>query len=490
MISYAMCRILGCTLDYLGGILSKKISNDLSINLKRTFFKHYYEISPDLIYFEKFEKMYAIYVNDISTVASGFCGPVLWFLSSMSLFLWSSVTLISIRWELASIYIAAALMIVYTTVRTGKLIRTIQGDIRKADEDRIFLSKSAIEQYMKLLIMKCDEEIISKNVDAEEIYNNLSLRESKLSYGKTLVNDIVYYLAGAFVWLFGSFFILKNDMTAGELVAFISFSGMIISPIVRFSSQWIAIQKIRVSQKRIVDFLHYPAASWGDEVINKNTKHSLVLDNVSFGYSKDSSIIKNLTYQFEAGNIYCITGENGSGKSTLFKLICRVLNTYKGVIRFDGEDIRNFEKDAMYNIFAYEDEHPIIVYGTLFDNLTFGIKEPKMEEVQYLYEKIGLASSLGDKYTLNTILEKGDKQLSHGQKQLIGIVRNLLSHKEVMILDESFSGIADSLVAVIMDTYKEYCRENLSMMLYVSHNKEHQKLTNNHLCISDGDTVG
>ncbi len=480
---YMFCRVIGCVLDYSSSIVSKIISNNLSVTLKRVFLEHYYSISSEYVYTEKFEKIYTLYNNDITTIANGICGPVLWFFSSVSLFVWSSITLVNIRWELAVIYIFAALMILITTTKAGNTVKKLQVDKRKTEEIKMYAAKLAIEQYMKLLIMRYDHDMVVQNVEAEKNYNYVDIKETKITSMKTLVNDMIYYLAGACVWLLGSIYILRGNMTTGEIVAFISFAGLIISPIVRFSSQWISIQKIHVSIRRIVDFISQPSGGWGECSDVAECDRGLVVCEVSFAYAEKQKLIENFSYKFMNGQSYCIYGENGCGKSTLLKLICRIYDTYTGQIRYGGQDIRNLSKDTWYNVIAYEDESPIIVLGTLYDNLTLGIKNASKGEVDYLCEKIGLFDSLGSKYSFETIIEKGSKQLSSGQKQMIGIIRNLLSHKKILILDETLSGIAYPIVCVIINLYKEYCDEYGSILLYVSHDEEHQMLANSRVKI-------
>lgn len=480
---YMLCRVIGCILDYSSAIISKIISNNLSVTLKHFFLEHYYSISSEYIYTENFERIYTLYNNDISTIANGVCGPVLWFFSSVSLFIWSSITLVNIRWELAVIYFFAALMIVITTTKAGNTVKKMQGDKRKTEEIRMHVAKLAIEQYMKLLIMKCDHDMIAQNIEAEQNYNYMDIKETKITSMKTLVNDMIYYLAGACVWLVGGKYVLSGSMTTGEIVAFISFAGLIISPIVRFSSQWISIQKIFVSIKRIADFISQPSAEWGDCSDVDESNSGLVVCRISFAYAEKQKLIENFSYKFMNGQIYCIYGENGCGKSTLLKLICRIYDTYTGQIRYGGQDIRNLSKDTLYNVIAYEDESPIIVLGSLYKNLTLGIKNANKDEVDYLCKRIGLFDSLGTKYSFETIIEKGNKQLSSGQKQMIGIIRSLLSHKKILILDETLSGIAYPIVCVIIDLYKEYCNKYGSILLYVSHDEEHQMLASNRVKI-------
>ena len=128
---YVACRIIGCVFDYLNNVVSRIISNNMVLNLKRLFLNKYYSISSEYIYNEKFEKIYALYENDISTVANGICGPILFFASSVSLFIWSSITLVSIRWELALVYVITAVFIVFITLKAGNSVKKLQAEKRK-----------------------------------------------------------------------------------------------------------------------------------------------------------------------------------------------------------------------------------------------------------------------------------------------------------------------------------------------------------------------
>ena len=119
---YMIIRSLGCLSDFLSALLSKRITTNLMINLHKTFLEKMFSIFPDIIYSMQFEKLFTMYTNDISTLANGFSGPILWFCSSLSLFLWSSATLVSIRFELALIYVVAALIIMANTLKSGNQI--------------------------------------------------------------------------------------------------------------------------------------------------------------------------------------------------------------------------------------------------------------------------------------------------------------------------------------------------------------------------------
>lgn len=76
---YMLCRCAGCLLDYVNAMVSKIISNNLSIELKNMFLKQYYAVDSEFIYSEKFEKIYTMYDTDIAVITNGICGPVLWF---------------------------------------------------------------------------------------------------------------------------------------------------------------------------------------------------------------------------------------------------------------------------------------------------------------------------------------------------------------------------------------------------------------------------
>ncbi len=472
-IGYMLCRGLGCLFDYLGAILSKHLSNRLLVDLRRSFLENLYRRAPQTVYSERFERIFSLFSSDIDTVAGGVSGPLLWFCSSVSLFLWSSTTLVVIRPELAAIYVAAAILIALNTVASGKRIKKNQLKTKKVEEKRISHAKLIIDQYMKLLIMNQDAAMIRMNSEIDREVTELSLRDTKIASQKTLLNDNIYYLSGALVWLLGGFLVLAGNMTVGEITAFISFAGLIISPIVRFSSQWVALQKMRVSLQRIKEFQNNADADWGDESA-EGLCGALRFEKVNFSYSPDKPLIVDFSADFRADRVYCLAGANGSGKSTVFRLLTRLLDSYTGNIFYAGKNIRTFTKESLYGLIGYENEVPVIVNGTLYDNLIFSIPEADPSVVEELYVASGLSAMLGA--PLDLAVESGEKQFSRGQMQLIGIVRMLLSGKKILIFDETFSGIADDAVARVMKLLREYCRVNFAIVIFVSHNKDHQNM--------------
>jgi len=211
----------------------------------------------------------------------------------------------------------------------------------------------------------------------------------------------------------------------------------------------------------------------------------LCFENISFSYSEDKPLITNFSCRLKAGHVYCLSGANGSGKSTLFRLLTRIHDDFSGCISYAGQDIRTLTKEALYGLIGYENEVPVIIPATLSENLTFGIPDVDAAQMEHYYHASGLADMLG--VPLSFVVENGEKQFSRGQTQLIGIIRMLLSGKKILVFDETFSGIASDVIAQVMALLKTYCEANAAIVVFVSHNKDHQHMAG-HILSMDGDS--
>lgn len=170
---------------------------------------------------------------------------------------------------------------------------------------------------------------------------------------------------------------------------------------------------------------------------------TLEFRNVSFRYpGTDRAILKNLSFQIQAGKKYAFVGANGAGKTTIIKLINGLYQDYEGEILVNGEDIRAFDRDFLSNVFQDFARYPLSVR----DNITIGRKgEVTDEELNAAMEEAGLLSiveKLED--GVDTVLGKvkedsGD--LSGGEWQKIALARCILSKAPVRILDEPTSAM-------------------------------------------------
>ena len=171
---------------------------------------------------------------------------------------------------------------------------------------------------------------------------------------------------------------------------------------------------------------------------NKSEKYTVVLNDISFNYfKKEEKVFKNLDLKILRNKHYIITGPNGSGKSTLVGLISGALNPQEGKIEYD------------FNSVGYVSSNPLIIRGTLRENLSYG--STISDDKQLL--KLLVEFKLFDENNSLEILDKpiSNKTLSMGQMQKVAFIRSILLNPDLLILDESTANLDSETRKFVID---------------------------------------
>ncbi|MFX1327323.1 MAG: ABC transporter ATP-binding protein, partial [Promethearchaeota archaeon] len=173
-----------------------------------------------------------------------------------------------------------------------------------------------------------------------------------------------------------------------------------------------------------------------------NLKGDIDFDNVSFGYTKDHRILKNVTFKIPAGKKLAILGTTGSGKSTIINLIPRFYEVNEGTIRIDQQDIRNYLLTDLRKNIGIVSQETFLFNKTIAENIAYGNDNASRDEIIE-------AAKIADLHDFIVNLPKGydsivgerGTRLSGGQKQRLSIARALLTQPKILILDDSTSSV-------------------------------------------------
>lgn len=238
------------------------------------------------------------------------------------------------------------------------------------------------------------------------------------------------------------------------------------------------------SGRRVLNLLNEEAVI--DEVENGNTVElsDMIVDDVTFSYDHETTILDRVNAKIEKGKITGIFGKSGSGKSTLLKLMMRFWDPQKGKITMSDRNIKTISTKHLRSMQSFVTQDSILFQGTIEENLKIAKADATQEEMEHACKCASIHDfilSLKDGYQTN-IEELGDS-LSGGEKQRISIARAMLHPAEFILLDEPTSNLDALNEAIILKSLKEL--ENRSIVL-VSHRQSTMSICDQTIVMNEG----
>ena len=252
------------------------------------------------------------------------------------------------------------------------------------------------------------------------------------------VNSIVYMA----VVLLGAVFVIRDSLSVGMLVSFLSYANQYTKPFNEISGVVTELQNALACAQRVFDLLSEPEMTKDGEKLPEKKRGEVVFNDVSFSYTQDKKLIENFNLKVISGQKIAIVGPTGCGKTTLINLLMRFYDVDSGSIVVDGVNINDMPREALRGSFGMVLQETWLKSGTVKENLKMGKPDATDEE---MIEKAKLTRAhsfikrLPEGY--DTLIGESGGSLSEGQKQLLCITRVMLMNPPMLILDEATSSI-------------------------------------------------
>jgi subfamily B ATP-binding cassette protein MsbA len=253
---------------------------------------------------------------------------------------------------------------------------------------------------------------------------------------------------------FGGNSVIDGDITAGALVAFLTYAVNISNPIKRLSKVIANIQRALAAADRVFDVLDLPELIQNkpNAQLLPHVKGNVSFNNVSFAYNTDEPILDNVSFSATPGQVVALVGPSGAGKSTVASLLPRFYDVTGGSIVIDGLDIREVTMESLREQVGIVPQETMLFNGSVYDNILYGRLDATEEEVM-------AASKAANAHNFITELPNGyDTQLgdrgvniSGGQRQRIAIARAILKNPQILILDEATSALDTESERVVQE---------------------------------------
>ena len=277
-----------------------------------------------------------------------------------------------------------------------------------------------------------------------EEYTGLWVRLGKVMSRFWAVSDILSLSQILLVVVFGVVFCLRNEITAGEYIAFVSYNSLLTWPIRHLGRIIGDMSKAGVAVDRIGYIINSEVEKDGEDAVEPALTGDIAFEHVNFAYDGCPQMLHDIHFTMKAGTTLGILGGTGSGKSTLMLLLDRLYDLPKdcGRITIDGVDIADMKREHLRKNIGIVLQEPFLFSRTLQENIGITNKDLTLTEIREAARAACLDETIqGFSKGYDTFVGERGVTLSGGQKQRAAIARMLTQNTPIMIFDDSLSAV-------------------------------------------------
>ena len=288
-------------------------------------------------------------------------------------------------------------------------------------------------------------------------YTNMWVHLMKLLAAFWMSSDLFSYGQVITVLAYGAVLSVNGEITAGNYIAFISYTMMLMWPIRNLGRVISNLSKAGISIDRLRYIMNSEVEHDEENALTPEMDQDIVFDNVSYQYENGTSeILDHVSFTVKAGTTVGILGGTGSGKSTLMYLLDRLYDLKEGTISIGGVDIRKMKAQWVRQNIGMVLQEPYLFSRSLGENIKIAEPEADMEEIQHAAKIASLDHAIEHfKEGYETFVGERGVTLSGGQKQRAAIAQMLIRKPPIMVFDDSLSAVDAETDAKIRASLKE-----------------------------------
>lgn len=448
---------------YYGGWLGQYIVRDIRVNL----YQHILNLRLKFFDRTPIGVLVTRNISDVETLSDVFSEGLAAMIGDVLQLVFIMAFMFYIDWRLTLVSLSVIPPLIFSTYVFKEKVKKSFQEVRTA-----VASLNAFVQ----------EHLTGMNI--VQIFNNEEREHSKFKvinqeHTRANIRSVLYYSVyypvaevlgaigiGLLVW-YAAQGQIEGTISKGALIAFIMYNGLFFRPIRQIADRFNTLQLGLVSTERLLRLLD------SKELIADNGTYApadirgdVKFDHVWFAYNDEEYVLKDISFEANAGQTVAFVGATGAGKTSIINLLSRFYEINKGTITVDGHDLRDYDLKELRRHIGIVLQDVFLFAGTIADNITLGNQDITEEQIWEAAELVGAKRFIerlpgGLHYQ---VMERG-ATLSVGQRQLISFVRAMVYKPRIIILDEATSSVDSETEELIQEAIEKLMEGRTSLVI-------------------------
>ncbi|MGH3461592.1 MAG: ABC transporter ATP-binding protein [Kribbellaceae bacterium] len=353
-----------------------------------------------------------------------------------------TILLLNLYWPLGIVVLAAAVPIIWLSLRFEKRYLAISRRVQDQQGDLVTHIEESALGFRVIKAFGRREHVKSQFDDGAVKLYGTSLEKVRLASRFWTFLEVIPNLTLVIVLLLGALAVGNGSVSLGTLVAFITLMLSLIWPVESLGFILAMAQEAMTSADRITEILDTESSIASGPTELENPRGHLRFENVSFRFEPDSpDLLRGIDLDLPPGTTLALVGATGAGKTTLTSLVPRLYDVTGGRVTIDGHDIRDLTLTSLRRAVASAFDDPTLFSMSVRENVTLGRPDATEADVQQALQ-IAQATFANDlPWGLDTRVGEQGMSLSGGQRQRLALARAVLARPAVLVLDDTLSAL-------------------------------------------------
>lgn len=434
--------------------LMNYVGQRVIIDIRKAVFEKLQRLSLDFYDKNKTGTIMSYVTNDVNALQSAMVENVVEMVTESVILIASIVMMIYLDWRLFLVTFSTFPVVLLFIDQFGKRIRKSGSRIQEATADITSVLQETVSSARVIKSFVREEYEINR-FDKENMNNfRANMKYAQLSATLTPTIEFVAAVGVTIILWYGGNSVINGTITAGSLVAFLTYAVNISNPIKRLSRVIGNIQRAMAAAQRVFDVLDLPETikNLPEAKALPTVKGQVSFNNVSFSYNPGEQVLNNVSFNVKPGEMIAFVGPSGAGKSTVASLLPRFYDVTDGSITIDGHDIRHVTLDSLREQVGIVPQETVLFNGSVYDNILYGRLDATQEEVEAAAKAANAHNFIMElPKGYQTMLGDRGVNISGGQRQRISIARAILKNPQILILDEATSALDTESERVVQE---------------------------------------